>query len=207
MYNQYEIYQYLQNVDSYIKDQSTQIKKMEKIIIDLQQQIEDFKKRPTTNIEKIEYKFDQLKIETLEGTLNIGLSPNGMGDPETFEDLTVGKPPQGVPPILQAYPQVYPQVLTDINRYLSKDCPQIINEVAQQNNHTLDHYYHSLIIQDIQKQIDERIRFYINQVNEDNARNLNEEELIKQITNKVKGDIRNAIETFIKHLPKGGAHS
>jgi len=26
-------------------------------------------------LEKIEYKFDQLKVETLEGTLSIGLSP------------------------------------------------------------------------------------------------------------------------------------
>lgn len=29
----------------------------------------------TIHIEKIEYKFDQLKVETLEGTLSIGLSP------------------------------------------------------------------------------------------------------------------------------------
>ena len=33
------------------------------------------KEAPSTKIDRIEYKFDQLKIETLEGTLNIGLNP------------------------------------------------------------------------------------------------------------------------------------
>ncbi len=38
-------------------------------------------------MEKIEYKFDQLKVESLDGTLNIGLNPSNLK--ETIEDLAV----------------------------------------------------------------------------------------------------------------------
>ena len=34
----------------------------------------------------MEYKFDQLKVETLEGTLNIGLNPS---DLQAIEDFSV----------------------------------------------------------------------------------------------------------------------
>lgn len=42
----------------------------------MEQRLEERTPVPSTvHIEKIEYKFDQLKVETLEGTLSIGLSP------------------------------------------------------------------------------------------------------------------------------------
>lgn len=46
------------------------------------------KDKPTTNIERIDYQFDQLKIERLEGTLNIGLNPS---DPNSVQNFEVGQ--------------------------------------------------------------------------------------------------------------------
>ncbi|MGD7045241.1 spore germination protein GerPC [Jeotgalibacillus proteolyticus] len=45
----------------------------------IEQKLEERASSPSSvHIEKIEYKFDQLKVETLEGTLSIGLSPSDL---------------------------------------------------------------------------------------------------------------------------------
>lgn len=58
-----------------------------KKVNDLSQELTTMRDTPKINVEKIEYKFDQLKVESLDGTLNIGLNPNSLK--ETIEDLAV----------------------------------------------------------------------------------------------------------------------
>ncbi|KIL47367.1 spore germination protein GerPC [Jeotgalibacillus campisalis] len=48
-------------------------------LVKIEQKLEERAPSPSSvHIEKIEYKFDQLKVETLEGTLSIGLSPSDL---------------------------------------------------------------------------------------------------------------------------------
>ena len=62
------------------------IQNLEQKISMLQTEIEELKARPYTKIDNIEYKFDQLKVEKLNGTLNIGLNPFSK---EAVEDFSV----------------------------------------------------------------------------------------------------------------------
>lgn len=71
-----------------IQKHSQQIMMLEKRLNELQQEIQMIKDKPTTNIERIDYQFDQLKIERLEGTLNIGLNPS---DPNSVQNFEVGQ--------------------------------------------------------------------------------------------------------------------
>src|SRR5690606_9664981 len=47
----------------------------EDVIDQLQTELTELKEQKGVHIGRLEYKFDQLKVETLEGTLNIGLTP------------------------------------------------------------------------------------------------------------------------------------
>lgn len=200
-------------MDTYIRAQQVQLQKTINKTKELQDEIKSLRKqmnemleKPTTNIEKIEYKFDQLKIETLEGTLNIGLAPNGMTDPETFENFAVNQTPPETLPNLQKYSEIYPRIQDEINLFIKQECPEIINNSANKNQLRLDESYHTFIIQDIKRQLDDRIKYYLNETYNQHSRtdNNNQEEIQDIVISKLKNDIVNAINTFIIHLPKGG---
>ena len=46
--------------------------------------MQELTEKPPVNIERIDYHFDQLKIERLEGTLNIGLNPSDLQNMDEF---------------------------------------------------------------------------------------------------------------------------
>lgn len=77
MYIGSEVMQYLQQLHDYIQTQNKKIEKMKQMIEELQQDIKDLKEKQVPSVIKNEYKFDLLKVERLEGTLNIGLNPKG----------------------------------------------------------------------------------------------------------------------------------
>lgn len=203
MYGTNEFFYYLSQFDSYLRSQQQQIRRMRAELNELQNQVKEFREKPTTNIERIEYKFDQLKIETLEGTLNIGLTPNGMPDSEPFEQFSVGQTSNSTHlPILQQYPDLYPRLQKELQHFLSHDCQHLIDESAKKYNINLDGPHKNFIIQDIERQLEERIHNYLKQ--SAHLRNANEETIEEHILGEVKKDISNAIDIFIKHLPKGG---
>lgn len=57
-------------------------------MIAIQTELNRMKENPGTRIDRVEYKFDQLKIERLEGTLNIGLNP---AEQEQVENFQIGQ--------------------------------------------------------------------------------------------------------------------
>lgn len=198
------IHYYLSQVDSYLRAQQEQLNKLKDEIKDLQEKMKNLRENQTTNIEKIEYKFDQLKIERLEGTLNIGLAPQGMSDPEAFENFSVNQNPNSTLPILQQYPDLYPRLKDNIQQFLAMDGQQHINDCAAKYNINITEPHRTFINQDIERQLDGRLYYYLNQTPNNNVRDGSQEEIIQFISTEVKKDIVNAIEAFIKHLPMGG---
>ena len=67
--------------------------------------------------------------------------------------------------------------------------------MEQTYNRSLDPTYRQFILQDIERQIDDRIHFYLQQYNEQER---SEEQFIAYL----KRDIEYSIETFLKHLPR-----
>lgn len=204
MYGNSGIQYYLNQVDSYLRAQQNQIKRLQEEIKTLQTTVTNLQQKQPTNIERIEYKFDQLKIETLEGTLNIGLTPQGGAEPEGIENFSVNQALPGNTPILQKYPEIYPRLKEDIKQFLTMDCQKFIDECALKYNTNINGPHRTFIIQDIERQLDERLHFYLNKAGNTNLRDNGQEEIFNYVTSEVKRDITNAIDAFIKHMPMGG---
>ena len=81
-----DVYQILQSMQAYIYQQDKVLRDLQKKIQTIEETVSEIKKTTFCQIERMEYKFDQLKVETLEGTLNIGLNPS---DLQAIEDFSV----------------------------------------------------------------------------------------------------------------------
>lgn len=189
----------------YLSQQATRIQQLEQALSKLQKEFREMKDKPTTNIDRIEYKFDQLKIETLEGTLNIGLNPSDLNAIDDFsvQNQTMNSPIQNID-----QQQAQMRIQEEIHRYLDGDCFQFIENLNKNNKRTIDDTYYQYIVEDIRRQINHRITYYINQY----ATQLTGDEKEKyqeQIIEKVKDDIHKSLIAFIENLPnhlKGGIH-
>lgn len=202
-----------QNVHSYFQNQASKIEALEKKLAELQKQMNALQERPNTKIEKIEYKFDQLKIETLEGTLNIGLNPLDPNQVDNFEisqnqsgfqqgnDFQQGMPQQDMQlPVFQRTRQL-------VETYLIEEAPLLIEQLEEQFNRRLDDANRLHIVNDIRKQMDSRIRYYLAHFKPAGQASL--EQHADQIASHVKRDVSNAIEHFLRHIPdemKGADH-
>jgi hypothetical protein len=63
-----EIYQYIRELHAFVEKQSKKLRKLEKAMLEMNQELVKLKERPPIQVGNLEYKFDQLKVETLEGT-------------------------------------------------------------------------------------------------------------------------------------------
>lgn len=189
MYQNNEMYNYLKQVQHNYKLQCEKINSLENIINSLQADIIKIKNSKSLHVDKIEYNFDQLKIETLEGTLNIGISPNGIDSIEEFEvddnnslDLTK-------------------KIQKQMENYFNKDVFNDISTIEQKNNYFLTDNYKELVINDVKTQMNKQISSYVNKTNREENNN-DPEQIEKSIIKNVKNDVTKAIDTFIKQLPR-----
>ena len=81
-----DLYVYIQQLYDYMKRQHQEIAQLQTSMAQLSEEIKKLKEKPSITVERLEYKFDQLKVETLEGTLNIGLNPSDLNN---IDDLSV----------------------------------------------------------------------------------------------------------------------
>lgn len=201
----YELAQYLQQLHSYVSKQNQKIKKLELMVEKLENTVNDIKQKPNTNIERIEYKFDQLKIETLEGTLNIGLNPSDTG---SIDDFSVSNDKMQVPPFNQFNQGIVDEVRGELIVYLEDECIDVLNKLEVNHGFKLDDSYRNFVIDDIYKQLDSRIEFYLNQQMQNPTFARSDNKTIKRtVVTNLKKDIENAIDAFISNLPdnmKGG---
>ncbi|UOR13174.1 spore germination protein GerPC [Halobacillus amylolyticus] len=137
-----------QSWNEWINQVMKRIQDQQQTIDQLTQQIEHLQSQdhPKTVIEKIEYHFDQLKIETLEGTLQIGLTPNGM-DAGNIEDLYTPQPSQ----------EKHDAALEELTK---NGVPLDIDHYAAEYGIPLSNQHRQQIIDDINKQLPERYAFY-----------------------------------------------
>lgn len=183
--------------------QQQRITELEAIVQRLQQEIQSLKKNQSSNIERVEYKFDQLKVERLEGTLNIGLTPHSGGG--AIEDFSVDQNDLAVPSMNpQQRLLLFGNIQGQVYDYLNGECYPALNEIEQQKNQPLNPEYRQYIIDDIKRQIDSRIHYYLNQINMSNMEEEQMAEIEGRTVNKVKEDIHKTYDEFITKLPKEG---
>lgn len=177
----------------------------------LRDETEGLKGQKQGGIEKIDYHFDQLKVEKLEGTLNIGLTPYTSGqieqlsaDGNHLEDIAMQH--VQVPPEPYAYTPEHQWIYSQVHQYLRSECPELIRKLEEDHMTILSQDYRSKMIEDIARQVDERIRLYL-ELNNRNEVKMQGQELERWVVNKVKGDIYQGLQNHFEQLndKKGNA--
>jgi spore germination protein PC len=195
----YEFYEYIRQLHRFVESQATKIKNLETLVQTLVTDLNDLKSKPTIQVDKIEYKFDQLKVETLEGTLNIGLNPS---DLQSIEDFAVeGKQAVGHPfgPANQF--QSTMRIEESLLQNIDSEVVSIIQQYNQENQVNIDESFVTFIKDDIRKQLPNRIQYHLNQIPNDQRTNDQGSGHENRIIGLIRNDIQNGIYTFLNNLP------
>lgn len=185
-----QLYQYIEMLNS-------RIVALEKKVDELSQELTTVKDTPKINVEKIEYKFDQLKVESLDGTLNIGLNPSNLKD--TIEDLAVDQN-VNVDSIKDMTP--YKERITkEIQAYIQTEVPALIQDNEMQFQRSLDPSYYEMVQQDLLNQMPQRIDFYLENIPHVESKQ-SEGEWERKIISKIKQDIQTALFSFMSQMPE-----
>lgn len=197
MYQDYS--QFLQWVQIKIHEQENRIALLEHTVQKLREELSQIKEKPAIRVDKIEYKFDQLKVETLDGTLNIGLNPS---DLSSIEDFAVQNQTVSTPFSPKEQMQRAMKIEESIYRHLETELPSIFVETQKKLNVQLDESYLAFIKQDILKQLPARVDHHIKASNSNmrDKDNSNDDDL--KIIELLKEEIQNGIVVFINHLPE-----
>lgn len=194
---QYNWYQHLQQLQGMARYQEQRISQLENTMGDLSRSVEELRQnqQPVT----VNYSFDQLKIDTLEGTLNIGLNPNK--DLEDLNDFTINDQAIHTPSPVPNEDNfgVMNDVTGHLNHYFGEQAHHDLRKVEEEKNVPLDDAYREFIMKDIQGQLQPRIEHYVTQ---NHQKYRNQEELTTVVTQKVQEDIKRAFRMFIDYLPK-----
>jgi spore germination protein PC len=206
MYYNYDLMGTIQHLYQCLEAQQRKIDYLELKIEELQNGFNTLKQENAGKVERIEYKFDQLKVERLEGTLNIGITPSGGIEPSSIEDFSINRNTIDVSNATtpQQNPVVFENIKRDVHHYLNTGCYDVMTSLERQYNYQLDGPYRDFIVEDVRKQIDSRIHYYLRGVpiveNDENKLR----ELEEMTTQKVVNDINKTIEQFIQYLPQKG---
>lgn len=200
MYYQSDWIQYVQSLQSCMQAQSMKMEEMNRMIQQLIGEIHDLKQTGSPPpVIRNEYKFDLLKVEKLEGTLNIGISPNG--NASSIDEFSVDQAVD-TPEMRQLQPEMDQRIQQQLHQYLDEDAYQTLKYIEQENQYPLDEPYRKFIIEDVKKQIHPRIQHYLKKVSVDGADSERLNQVEKAIVQKVKKDIDKTFEAFIKNLPR-----
>jgi spore germination protein PC len=196
MYQDYS--QYIQWLQQCVQAQERRIAQLEQLVKQMADDIKQLKDKPPIQVGTIEYKFDQLKVETVEGTLNIGLNPS---DLQGIEDLAMNQPGMNYPVDPKGQMQRSMEIEETIFNYLETDLPNIITETQTKLNIQTYDAYLSFIKEDIKKQLPSRIDFHLKAAAQ-NRTDESENVIFENIINALKQEIQNGVLSFFQHLPE-----
>lgn len=188
-------------MQQFIQQQQEKINALETKLAQLTEQIEELKQRPSSSIGKVEYKFDQLKVENLNGTLNIGLNPFTSSG-EMIEDFDVATETLKVNPETQINPDFYQDIIQEMHRYLDEEAYSRILYFEQEERAPLDDMYRQMMIDDIKQQMEHRLPYYLSQVQPHPEITSNPQYMKDLIVQAMKQDIDKAFLSFIQHIPR-----
>ncbi len=194
------IFYFLQQITRQLERQESSIKQLQKKQKALEKELTEVKEKPVLYIDRIEYQFDQLKIDRLEGTLNIGLNPKDLQDMDEFaiDTLPFHKMQD------RYLENIREQLEHDLNAYLDTELPEQIDKIKHENGLDIDESYTQFIIADIRQQLRERIDFYLKQQLQEMPQT-DREDTTAIILERIKNDIDDAVQNFFKQFPGKGA--
>ncbi len=214
LYTPHELYAYLEKMNQVLYSQQDQITNLQALVHQLNQEVSQLKREKpekSVHIDKIEYHFDQLKVEELKGTLSIGFSPRSLSD--QIEELNVnGEDIAPLPQykqdmsnqVMKHHPQTS-TIMRKIKTYMEHQFEQDLTFFSKQHNVPIDTEFYPILKDDILNQVEPRIRYYCQQYTPlENTEDNNTQ--IDKISKQVIRDIHVAIQQFIrgKNVQKEG---
>jgi spore germination protein PC len=139
-----------------LQQSEQQLKQMTEQLSQLQKQLEQIKSKPPIHIE---YHFDQLKVNRLEGTLNVGLTPQDIQGIESFE----APDPACITPKAEPNQQAEPPISglqNQMNEYMNNHASDQLIVMEREYGVTLDENHRTRIVDDVKKQLKERVHYY-----------------------------------------------
>jgi len=137
----------------------------------LEAEAEEWKRRPTHAVEKIEYRFDQLKIDTLQGTLHIGIRPEqagaepiwSLGEAElpTPNVVPAADPIGAAPPPAAPPPSPFLNIQRAVREYLHNAVPPLLAGLCEAAEYELEPEEVDRVVADLAAQVDGRIQYYM----------------------------------------------
>lgn len=191
---------YLQQLQQTIQYQQQKLEELEAAVQALTTDLDNLKRNPPSSIGKVEYKFDQLKVENLNGTLNIGLNPFSSKG-QMIEDFDVDTETLKVNPEAHVNPDFYQDILQEVTRYLQGEAYERIIQLETDERTVLDDTYRNMMIDDIQKQLEHRLPYYLSQVQPYPEITADPQQMKQVIIQTMKSDIDKAFLAFIQHIP------
>jgi spore germination protein PC len=196
--NNFDFYEYIRRLHLFVESQDKRLKQLEDSFLTLTENFNELKNKTSIHVDKIEYKFDQLKVETLEGTLNIGLNPT---DLQGIDDFALeGKQANHSHTPSNQF-QTTMRTEEAILKNIESDVSSIIQKYEQDYQVKIEDSYKTFIQNDIRKQLPSRIQYYLNQIpiEQRNAESSTGHQT--QIIESIQKDIQNGIHVFLNNLP------
>jgi spore germination protein PC len=191
---------YISQLSNYIKHLDKKMTRLENLLLEFEEELSELQKNKTHSIEKIEYKFDQLKIETLEGTLNIGLMPNGESILEDFEVANKGITVPSA--TTDNDEELIKRMQHHLFQFIDEEGLHYLLELERTNNEVFDEKYREMILEDIKKQLPHRINENMKKIRQNNSE-LPHEQIEHAVVSTIKNEIVSGLQSFIQHRPKG----
>ncbi|WNB91654.1 spore germination protein GerPC [Bacillus sp. NEB1478] len=189
---------YLNKLQQMIYEQNEKIYELEKQVNQLKEQLKEINTKP----QNVEYTFEQLKIEKLEGTLHIGLGHSAESK-DLIEQFNVGQNTLQMPQQQQMRASIenpgYREMLKAMDEFFVKEVPVYLRSLETKTKVPLDDAYRVFILEDVQRQVPGRIKHYLTKYEPKDERGR------KDILQKTKEDIYRGIETFIVHLKESNS--
>lgn len=188
----------MENYSNYLKPSLEQrITKLEQLQKALQEEVEQLQAQKFMHVDKIEYKFDQLKVERLEGALHIGVSPQSSGQ---IEDLMWNEnTEQNVSVHGSPVKNENDDVRKRVKDYIDQELPEKIEYYNKQYQCVLGEFYMKQMVEDLYCQMNERIQYYRNRIDQkkpkDKLANVESE-----IFDHIKKDIQQALIQHYEQL-------
>ncbi|MFC0211609.1 spore germination protein GerPC [Paenibacillus chartarius] len=210
--------EYFRKLQAYMKWQTERILELQRTVSGLSSELTAVKEQKGVRIDKIEYNFDQLKVERLEGTLNIGVTPGGLQSIEEFavngQSAPLGAQPgpehgSGPSPQDQSESGSNSRSAADqaggwiaeigrqVASYLDEDIARDLQRWVKERQLPLDADAQKLVLDDIRAQLDDRIRHYAKENGNRAAAGVTLDSIARDIIERTKRDIHTAITTYV----------
>lgn len=193
------MYTYIQQMHHFIQMQQKRIGNLEKMLKEIKLEVEKLSKRPPVHVDTIEYKFDQLKVETLDGTLNIGLNPGDLGDVDSLEVDNQNQSPSLSP---KKKMESTMKLEDSLYRYLDSDLNSLVKQYGSRIGIEVNEDFTSFIKEDIKKQLPSRINEYLKKYKMPDRSDEAILAMLDKVEKQIKDDIGNAVLAFLSNLPK-----